>query len=282
MTHPYPLADCVARSPLAGYADSAPPASEPVAWSAIALADSNQAAAEVACRWLIETQAADGSVGVNRNEASPAWPTALALYAWTKVDRQAYALPIQKAVAWALDEHGVPMHGGELVRHDTSLIGWSWAPATHSWLEPTAFFVKALTTVGCQYHARVEEGVRLLTDRLLPDGGANYGNTIVLGQTLLPHVQPSGIAMWALADRPTDDQRVERTLNFLEKSLAPDLASASLAFAAIGLSAHHRSLDQLRPLLESAAERLASSGASPYRRALVLAALNAVTESEST
>ncbi len=43
-------------------------------------------------------------------------------------------------------------------------------------------------------HVRTRDGVRLVTDRLLPQGGSNYGSTIVLGQATLPQVESTGLA----------------------------------------------------------------------------------------
>jgi len=48
-------------------------------------------------------------------------------------------------------------------------------------------------------HPRADEAVQLMLDRILPGGGCNYGNTIVLDQLLRPHIQPTGIVLLALA-----------------------------------------------------------------------------------
>ncbi|QDU90112.1 hypothetical protein Pla175_35120 [Pirellulimonas nuda] len=269
------LAASIAKRPLGGYAAEGPVASEPVAWAAVALHRAGHAGpADSACRWLAESQSADGSVGVTRSEPAPAWPTALAIYAWTTVAPGRFADPIARALDWGLSVQGETMPRRDNIGHDPSLLGWSWAAATHAWLEPTSFFVRALDAAGHANHPRAQQGRRLLVDRLLPEGGANYGNTMVLGQTLLPHVQPSGIVMWALPTHDAADPRVGKTLDWLEASLAPDLATASLAFASLGLAAHGRGAAKSRPLLLTAAQSLLANNGSLYRRALVLAALN--------
>ncbi len=80
----------------------------------------------------------------------------------------------------------------------------------------------------------------LLTDRLLSGGGCNYGNTIVLGQELLPHVQPTGLALLALAGEADRDGRIGRSLDYLSAVLSEKTTSASLAYGLLGLAAHGR------------------------------------------
>jgi hypothetical protein len=146
------------------------------------------------------------------------------------------------------------------------LIGWSWAADTHSWLEPTCMFVMGLRAAGFGEHKRVREGVRLIVDRLLPDGGANYGNTIVLGQPLVAHVQPTGLALLALGGEEVTDDRIGKSLNYLTRSIGPQTAAPSLALACLGLAAHGRrpaaadewiaaALDQRNPGLLAAYEQ---------------------------
>ena len=55
---------------------------------------------------------------------------------------------LRRAVDWALREQGTTQEHRPTIGHDTTLVGWSWAANTHSWLEPTAMFVMALKAVG--------------------------------------------------------------------------------------------------------------------------------------
>jgi hypothetical protein len=85
--------------------------------------------------------------------------------------------------------------------------------------------------------------VRLLFDRCLPHGGWNYGNTIVLGQELRPHVMPTGLALLALADETPADEtpagdRIDRSLHFLQRELSRCRATASFSYGLMGLAAH--------------------------------------------
>src|SRR2546428_787916 len=83
-------------------------------------------------------------------------------------------------------------------------------------LAATAMHVLALKAAGHRDHPRTREAVRLLIDRLLPGGGCNYGNTIVLGQELRPQLQPTGLAMLALAGETDPDGRVAMSLAYLK------------------------------------------------------------------
>jgi hypothetical protein len=233
--------DRLAAAPLGGYHPDGEAASEPIAWAAIALADAGRSdSAVVAARWLAEHQTADGSVGVTESQDAPYWPTALAMLAWQAVDAEAFSDRIALGAAWALRQQPWTRPRDPKFGHDSALAGWSWAPATHSWLEPTAFFVVALRVAGLADDPRRLEGVRLLVDRLLPSGGANYGNTIVFDQELLEHPQSSGVVAWALAGEAIDDPRLEKTIGRLESAITRPTGVASFAWAVRGLAAQHR------------------------------------------
>ena len=134
------------------------------------------------------------------------------------------------------------------------LVGWAWAEGTHSWLEPTAFAVLALQAAGQSNHARTREAVRLILDRQLPGGGCNYGNTVVLGQRLRPHVQPTGIALLALAGENDSDVRITKSIAWLRRSIGPETTAASLAWALLGLRAHGIDVPQADDWFATAAE----------------------------
>jgi len=272
------ITERLARAVPGGYAAGDAPASEPTAWAAIALARSTSAqtaqleSSRRAGDWLRDCQTGAGSVGINQKESTPAWPTSLALLAWSLTDKSRYAKSMDLAADRALASKGKAVEQQPEIGHNASLVGWSWAADTHSWLEPTAMFVKALTMVGRARNPRTIEAVQLMIDRLLPDGGANYGNTRVLDQFLLPHVQPTGLVMWALADERVADNRIAKSLDFLERAIQQPLGAASLAYAVMGLRAqgrtaekHNASYDEL---LEAAYTRQGKN-ASCYKLALL-------------
>lgn len=237
--------DRLAQARQWSYHAGGPPATEPTALAALALLGHDRpAAAQRALDWLTRTQEPSGTVGVTAREKSPGWPTALAILAWQAWDvasgSSRYHGPIQRAVRWALQARGETLPRSPNVGHDTTLAGWPWVLGTHSWLEPTAYFVLALKATGHTAHPRTREAVRLLADRLLPSGGCNYGNTLFMGQELLPHVQPTGLVLVALAGERLEDARVERSLEYLEAAVETTAARASLAFGLLGLTAHGR------------------------------------------
>ena len=236
------LVERLAASVPVGYFARDEAACEPTALAGLALhAHGKTESARRAADWLVEQQARNGAVGVTATQSTPCWPTSLAMLLWNSIrDRDRYGEPIARAVEWTIHEQGQTHALRPYVGHDTTLVGWSWAADTHSWLEPTALFVLALHAVGQSRHPRTREAVRLLVDRLLPHGGCNYGNTIVLGQELLPHVQPTGIVMMALADEKISDPRIELSLQYLERELSAETATASLSYGLLGLAAHDR------------------------------------------
>lgn len=258
-----------------GYMPQGETASEPTALAGLALlAQGDAEVADRAADWLAQRQAKNGAVGVTLSQSTPCWPTSLAILLWQATGDPRYRENVDRAVAWALQEEGETHARRDYVGHDTTLVGWSWAAETHSWLEPTAMFVLALKAVGQSAHPRTREAVRLLIDRLLPHGGCNYGNTIVLGQELLPHVQPTGIVMMALADEQLSHPRVERSLEYLERELSADTTTASLCYGLLGFAANNRSpglrLDWLQAKYDQAVERDANC----YKLALISLASN--------
>jgi hypothetical protein len=265
---------CLANLTDWGYHHDGPSAAEPAALASLALAcHEKHAAAQLPAQWLAEIQAPDGSVGVNATQQTPAWPTSLAILAWNHLaaatGKDEYAEATAKALRWSLESRGTTGVQQAHVGHDTMLNGWSWAANTHAWMEPTCMFVIALKAVGQTRHERTREAVRLLIDRLLPKGGCNYGNTIVLGQALLPHVQPTGLAMLALAGETASDPRIGKSLDYLEQQLTADTSTSSLCYGLLGLTAHGRQPAQASAWLKDAADRLSERGASCYKRALI-------------
>jgi hypothetical protein len=267
------------------YRASASSGAEPAAWSALALAAHGLVEeARGPASWLASLQQPDGSVGISEVETTPCWPTSLALWAWVVAGRlrqsDQFDVHINAAIDWAIANRGKSAPRAHYIGHDTELIGWSWAADTHSWLEPTCMFVLAMRAAGYADHPRVREGVRLIVDRLLPDGGANYGNTIVLGQPLLPHVQPTALAMIALAAANVDDSRIDKSLDYLAEAVKPQMSAPSLAFACWALRVHGRNSAEIESLLAAALEPDANSRLAEYEMALLQLAEAAIASKE--
>lgn len=254
--------------------------------------------------WLLEHQNPDGSWGVTAEQRRPCWPTGWVV--WTlweaarlhrdggsgtaspdpsgatplaATNRQMMAA-VNRAIDWLLRTAGRPIahaeDDGRFVGHDTRLQGWPWVETTHSWVEPTAMALLGLRRAGRNDHPRYEEAVRLLLDRQLPQGGWNYGNTTVLGNTLRPHVQPTGLAIWALAGEPDIRPRIDRSIEYLRRSVDGRTTAASLAYAILGLAAVDAVPNTAEALLNEAAKRTIAADAPPYLLALLLLAAGAV------
>lgn len=235
-----PLVNFLAKVGRWGYHPAGPTFAEPAAFAALALLDLDAEAAEQPLRFLAGAQQGDGSVAVVRGVPEPAWTTSLAVLAWASSGRDEFHDAIERGVDWLESVEGTTLEGDFDARHDATLVGWPWVQGTHSWCEPTAFALLALRAAGRGDSPRALEAEKLLADRLLPEGGCNYGNTMVLGQMLRPHIQPTGLALWALAGVDAADVRIEKSIVYLEDTTSPLLPPTSLAFALIGLTLQGR------------------------------------------
>lgn len=260
-----------------GYHAKGPDASEPTAWVCLAMTAAGEIdIASTTANWLVETQSEKGSVGVTRDLEMPAWTTSLACLAWLALDQklgsQEYSENINLGREWLLSVYGKTIPKNPIIGHDPTLIGWSWAADTHSWMEPTCLAVLALKALGYSDHPRTREGVRLINDRLLKKGGCNFGSTDILGQATLPQVQSSGFALLALADEKLNDPRIPKTIHYLESVLEEPTSTASLSYGILGLTAHHKRPALSEKLLENALDREIKHQTSAYKLALIILA----------
>ena len=221
--------DRLSAVPVCGYRANAPAATEPTALAAMALiGHGREEQAQPALDWLRQRQNHDGSLGVSETEDQPRWPTSLAVLTWLS-EPVPHQKRIKKAITWILDARGRAMETPDEIGHDTTIVAWSWVQDTHSWIEPTALHVMALKAFGYCDHQRTYNGIRMLKDRLLPSGGCNCGNTIILGQALRPHLMPTGLALLALANETDEDGRIGLSLDYAERQVARQPTTASLA-----------------------------------------------------
>lgn len=256
-----------------------------MALAALALAATGRHAATWPIRRkLIDCQSADGSVGITTTERTPKWPTGWAVLAWKCADRDQSDATLRldprtlnpdpcrdhcrRAVEWLLSAHGHTWQRTAEFGHDPSIDGWPWVEGTHPWIEPTAISLLALRAAGYGGHPRAKDAAKLLVDRLLPEGGANYGNTTVFGQALRAHPQPTALALIALAGHPDKSRKVESSLAYLERTLPTTAGGASLAYAVMALTAHHRRPKQADQWL-AAAQRKPSALRNGLRQALL-------------
>lgn len=276
----------LAREPITGYLPDDAPAAEPVALAALAACAAElPGAAEQACRQLFSAQNQDGSVAVWLDEEGPFWPTSLACIAWRQFQRR-WPDPAgnwcdhahRRGIAYLLGCGGDTLPPGGPTGHDTTLVGWPWVLGTHSWLEPTSMALLALRHADRVTHPRADEAIRLLIDRQIPTGGANYGNTLVLDQMLVPHVMPSAMSATALHGIESAGPCIRRCVDYLRRELADPMAATSLMWTAHAIAGAGPIEDNLKTQLATsiadASRRLTRIGGNPHRQnQLLLAAM---------
>jgi uncharacterized protein (DUF362 family) len=210
-----------------GYTAGQPAQVEPTCVALLALSLEPERFAEpiVRGRAVLEQSARpDGLYRVLRGREEAVWPTAQILFL-----RATLADPpeqLRPTVARLLGLRGiVPDEDPEMDQiHDMDyrLVGWPWAEANFSWVEPTAWACLALRRAGYGSHPRVEEGQRLLIDRAFDEGGVNYGNRHILGRRTEPIPEPTALMLLALQGRG-GHPRVAASVRFLkDRSLAGD------------------------------------------------------------
>jgi hypothetical protein len=259
--------DRLKEQPAIGYLPGGSVAAEPTAVAALALvAHGEREAGRQAGTALASMQQTSGEVSIRAGEQSPGWPTSLAVVAWCAAQKAADAAPrtafqpnIDQAVSWLLANRGCAIQRTQEFGHNPMLVGWAYAEQTHSWVEPTAFGVLALKAAGRADEPEAREGVAVLIDRQLPGGGLNYGNTFVLGQLIRSHVQPTGIALIALAGANDTSGRLAKSVAWLRRNIGPDTTPQSLAWALLGLRAQGVVLPEADEWLAAAAAKLRSS-----------------------
>ncbi|HET6884362.1 MAG TPA: hypothetical protein VFI31_29690 [Pirellulales bacterium] len=269
----HPLLDDLSDAKNWSYQAGGVCAAEPTALAALALAAHRRIdAAQAACDRLTQLQFADGGVPVMADQTAPCWPTGWAVLAWSEFDSLTddtkYHANAERAVGYILSLHGRTMESLDDMGHNPRLDGWPWVAGTHPWSEPTAINLLALKATGRSQHPRAREAAAMLIDRLLPDGGCNYGNTTVLGQLLRPHVEPTGLVLAALAGEADESGRLQRSLDWLKQIVGQTYGGASLAYALIGLTAHARRPTNADRWLASAAQSIRWNY-QPLRKALI-------------
>jgi hypothetical protein len=276
--------------PVCGYRREESPRVEPTALAGLALLAAGLAdRAAMTLDWLADVQSQDGSLGIDAQTPLPCWPTGWAVLAWNAAIKHPapanakWSAAAERAVQWMLSIRGTPVNvesdtEARSVGHDSTLEGWPWVSGTHSWVEPTAINMLALRSANKADHPRCREAVKLLLDRQLPTGGWNYGNTTVLDNLLRSHIQPTGLALTALADEPDIRPKVQVSLDFLVKTLSDRTTTASLCYAIWGLAAFHQYPKAAQRWLAAACRNTLAGDSSPYHLALLVLAAKRLAE----
>ncbi len=212
--------------------------SDATAWAVLALRQAGQEAElwQEGAASLAAGQLPDGRIPVSPQHPEAFHPTPVAVLAWQGLPE--FQTASRRAVEFLLAATGkhFPRKSDDPAEHDTAIPGWPWIADTHSWVEPTALTLLALSAAGFLDHPRVHDGRRLLLDRQLPQGGWNYGNTRVFGVTLQAMPDSTGVALTALA-RGVPRAQVAASLEYLHREVSRLRTPRSLGWALVGLSA---------------------------------------------
>jgi uncharacterized protein (DUF362 family) len=254
-----------------GYAPGQPPHPEPTCLALLALAadrERHAAALSAGAQWLARGVGPDGAYRPDGGRYEAAWPTALVLFTRAELGHAPAELEAGARALLALRGRTIDSRGEEDVNDiDGGLIGWPWAEGNFSWVEPTAWACLALARLGQGGHPRVREGRQLLLDRVLPDGGVNYGNRRIFGVSLDPIPTPTSLALLAL--QGLDDERVVKCIDYLCAAASAADDSEHLGWAVLALDAF-RPPEAASELLKTLQGRIAAAHearrATPYVR----------------
>lgn len=197
---------------------------------------------------LAINQLETGAVPFSKNNQEAIWTTPVAILAWEGSNE--FSFMKNKAVDFLLKTEGVhwKKKPDAPFDHDTALRGWAWTSRTHSWVEPTALSLIALRVAGYEAHERVREGLRMMMDRQLSEGGWNYGNTKVFGKELYPMPETTGIALSSIAG-VSPRASVDKSLNYLRSSVEKSRTPITLGWGLLGLSAYGERPDSAEQLI---------------------------------
>lgn len=209
------------------------------AWAVLALQSLAESAASLQQSRvrLVADQLEDGRVPIHSERRQAAWPTPLCILAWHAA--KDFRENVERAAAFLLQTQGRIPSPSSIMGHDVSISGWPWTLGAASWVEPTSLAMLALQAAGYQTHRRLEEGIRMLMNRMHPGGGWNYGNPEVYGETLEPLPETTGMALCALSGR-VEGKSVQKSLDYLVEELPDIRTPLSLGWGLLGLSSWNR------------------------------------------
>lgn len=206
---------------------------EPTSFALLALAAGGSPVdAGVLARWPRESGLLIDPSATHPNVAFNAVAAVAAQYAPLAVPKVAGHI-----VGSLLERRGASVPRSEAIPLDPALDGWPWVDGTFSWVEPTSWCVLALkrwsrTRPSLQCSARIDQAERLLRDRVCRQGGWNYGNSQVLGQSLEPYAATSAVGLLALQNAP-DDPIVRRSCASLRTLCATEQSGFALALSVL-------------------------------------------------
>lgn len=270
-----------------GYAEGLPSQPEPTAMTLLAWDQSglHDEAVDKGCRFLANLQDSSGAIRVPGAFAKSYWPTAITIVALHRIRPDSHV--IRKALGWLLSLRSKTKEmNEELARDfeiDTSLVGWSWTEDTFSWVDPTSWVILALRLTGNAQHPRTSEGLKLLLDRVYPEGGANCGNRRIYGSMTEP--VPANTCSLLLAHSGLQDHpKLAASRQYLRDSITNHADLENLCWIRLALQAWKQEQatatilpdlhDKILELFDEQTQNKRVFKRSTIRQALTILALN--------
>jgi hypothetical protein len=216
-----------------------------------------------ALHWLSSTQRVDGSWRLSTRFSESSWTSAIATTVLCNFESgRSQAI---RGANWLVNQEGRGigllaslLHwlapDSAAVKLNPFIKGWSWTPETFSWVEPTAYSLIALKKLRphlekTKINERIEEGERLIYDRMCQGGGWNYGNSNVLGESLWPYPDVTAVALIALQDQAKREEN-QMSLRALRKMMDQTDSGLALSWSIICLNLYGEDTKRLRDRLE--------------------------------
>jgi hypothetical protein len=228
-----------------GYAPGRRSRIEPTCWAELALGHSEGRAPDVESLrtwkrqndWLVDVAGAPPNNAFN------------ALAALTFLQASSATSLAQPIIARLIQSKGLRYPQYEALRQDNSIQAWPWIDGTASWVEPTAWCLIVLKKMRSQSPStgaveRIQDGERLLFDRVCRDGGWNYGNSEVYGQSLWPYVPTTAVGLLAMRDH-RHHEIVTRSLEQLQKDVTNERSVVAVTITIICLRTYGIATDAL-------------------------------------
>ncbi|MBL8798833.1 MAG: DUF362 domain-containing protein [Planctomycetia bacterium] len=264
-----------------GYAAEQRAQPEPTCLALLALAlDRERHAEKIAAglKFLQQGISPDGGYRSLPGRDEAVWPTSQVLF--TQFCLGAPADQLARTASFLLELRGQTTELAAEEKHvsdiDMSLIGWPWLANTFSWVEPTAWACLVLRRAGHGQHPRVQEGQRMLLNRVLDQGGINYGNRRVFQVMTSPLPIPTALLLLAMQGQ-TDLPPIARSVAWLRDELPrqsdlENLCWGKLALHAVGADGLDAIDDRIREARQRRTEASWTRPA-PQREALSALAL---------
>jgi uncharacterized protein (DUF362 family) len=227
-----------------GYAPNRPPHPEPTCLALLALSlelDSFVDAVRGGWSFLDRCLASDGSYIAPGTREEAFWPTALVLFTQSALGYGPGEVKLLTSRLLGLYSR-IPRDPSKTGLSDINLTlpGWTWVSNDYAWVEPTAWACLALRRAGQGGHERLHQGLELLLDRMLEEGGSNHAGRRIFGQPARPLAEPTALTLLALQGRG-QESKVQAAGRYLIQNSETSRDLRDLAWTKLALDAYHNS-----------------------------------------